>query len=530
MLATLIVAACAFAVCAYLILPARRQVPRGSQLPNGPPGQPVLGNLLDIPLNHSWFQFQEWSKQYGPLFRLNLAGRNQIIVSTEEIANDLLREKGTIYSDREQLPMAAQLMSRNLRPLFMPYGETWRNVRKLTHSLTNVSVAASYENLQEEESIRALRDLARDPDNYETWFERYSAALILRLAYSKPVNTGDEPSVRKVLGVVHAVERVASPGAYLVDTIPAMLRLPTFLAPFKREAARLHTEELGLFRDLLREGVKNSREGPDSEDNFCGKWFRNKESYNISDDQAAYAIGTLFEAGAGTTAAAMMSFILAMVLHPDECRKLQDEVDSVVGPDNVPSFIDMPKLPRVRAVAKEVLRWRPVTAGGLPHMLTKDDVYKMEDGRSVFLPAGSNVHPVQWSIHREPKRYPDPDSFRPERWLDKDWPTYREPLSQFPNLQNFSAFGFGRRICPGQNIAERSLYILIARIAWCCDISQRRTPSGEAILPPSYDYTSGFNVSALCYTLLCCHGAHTLPISVTCDSHATPGTMRQRRC
>lgn len=515
MLATIVIVSGILAACAFLLLQSPKQLPTGSQLPNGPQGKPIIGNLLDIPPYHSWFKFQEWSNRYGPLFCLNIAGRNHVIVSTEEIANDLLRERGTIYSDREQLPMAAQLVSGNLRPLFLPYGDTWRNVRKLMHNLANVSVAASYESLQEEESLRAVRDLAKEPENYETWFERYSGGLILRLAYSKSVSTGKEPLIQRILAVLHNVERVASPGAYLVDSIPALLRLPSFLAPFKREAAQLHSEELDLFRSLMKEGIESSRDGPQSDNNFCGRWFDNKDSYHISDDHAAYAIGTLFEAGAGTTASAMMSFLLAMTLHSDEFSKLQREVDAVVGNARLPSFSDMPNLPRVRAVAKEVLRWRPVTAGGLPHMLTKDDIYKLDGGRSVFLPAGSNVHPVQWTIHREPKRYPDPDGFRPERWLEKEWPTYREPLTQYPNLQNFSAFGFGRRICPGLNIAERSLYILIARIAWCCDISQRRSSTGGTVVPPSYDYTTGFNVSAsrpakpYSHKIVACHLAYT---------------------
>ncbi|KAL6252458.1 hypothetical protein RBB50_000177 [Rhinocladiella similis] len=494
MFTSVLIGSCALAVCAYfLVASASPRTPLGGQLPGGPPGRPLLGNLLDIPSYHSWFQFHKWAQKYGPLFRLNIAGRNHIIVATEEIANDLLRERGSIYSDREQLPMAAQLVSGNFRPLFLPYGDTWRRVRKLMHSLTNVNVVPEYEALQEQESLRVVHDLAQYPQKYETWFERYSAGLILRLAYSKPVHTGNEPFVKRILAVVHTVERVASPGAYLVDTFPALLNLPSFLAPFKREAAKLHAEERDLFQGLLQEGLENNQKNS-HEENFCSKWYQRKESYGISDTHAAYAIGTLFEAGAGTTASAMMSFMLAMTLHPDEFAKLQSEIDRVVGPKRLPSFSDMPELPRVRAVAKEVLRWRPVTAGGLPHMLDKDDVYKMEDGRSMLLSAGSNVHPVQWSIHREPKRYPDPDSFLPERWLDKTWPTYKEPLTEYPNLQGFSAFGFGRRICPGLNIAERSLYILISRIAWYCDISPKLSSEGKSISPPLYDYTTGFNV------------------------------------
>jgi cytochrome P450 len=81
-----------------------------------------LGNLPDIPPVHSWFRFKEWADKYGSVFRLNLMGRNLVVVSTEKVANDLLRERGTLYSSREQSPMAAQLVSGNLRPLLLPYG------------------------------------------------------------------------------------------------------------------------------------------------------------------------------------------------------------------------------------------------------------------------------------------------------------------------------------------------------------------------------------------------------------------------
>lgn len=58
----------------------------------------MVGNLFDIPSYHSWLKFEEWSDVYGPIFRLNLTGRNHVVVSTEKVANDLLRERGGLYS------------------------------------------------------------------------------------------------------------------------------------------------------------------------------------------------------------------------------------------------------------------------------------------------------------------------------------------------------------------------------------------------------------------------------------------------
>jgi cytochrome P450 len=93
------------------------------------------------------------------------------------------------------------------------------------------------------------------------------------------------------------------------------------------------------------------------------------------------------------------------------------------------------------------------------------------------------------AIHRDLNLYPDPESFNPARWLEPSYPTYREPITTYPTLQNFSAFGFGRRICPGLNIAERSLNIVAARIAWACEISSK----GDPMEVPLYDYTGGIN-------------------------------------
>ncbi|KAI9812339.1 MAG: hypothetical protein M1827_004788 [Pycnora praestabilis] len=462
--------------------------PKGTKLPPGPTGKALIGNLFDIPAYHSWLKFKEWADVYGPLFRLNLAGRNHVIVSTEKIANDLLRERGNIYSSREQLPMASHLLSDDLRPVFLPYNELWRRGRRLMHHLVNSSAATDYEPTQTLESTRLVRDFLAHPSEYERWLERYTSGLLLRIGYGKTIETGEEDYVQRIIKVGKEVERIGSPGAYLVDTFPSLMYLPTWLAPFKQEVKRLHQEELLLFRQLqddVRQEMRQEIQGT----SFTRTFLDKKEEFCMTDDEGAYVIGTLFEAATGTTAAAMMSFVLAMVHHPEWQKKLQDELDEHVGDERMPAFKDMHNLPMVRAIVKEVLRWRPVTAGGIPHQLIKNDVYN-----DFFLPAGTNVHPNQWAIHRDPELYPDPETFNPSRWLSSSYPTYQEPLTRYPNLSNFSAFGFGRRICPGQNIAERSLNILTARIAWACTIRKKRDAQGKEIEVPWYDYTAGFNV------------------------------------
>ena len=92
------------------------------------------------------------------------------------------------------------------------------------------------------------------------------------------------------------------------------------------------------------------------------------------------------------------------------------------------------------------------------------------------------------AIHYDPNLYPKPEEFNPSRWLLPEFPTYREPLTQYPNLINYSVFGFGRRVCPGAHIAERSINIIVARVSWACNISKAKDPvTGLDITPPEYD-------------------------------------------
>lgn len=98
-----------------------RRRPPGTKTPPGPAGVPILGNMLQIPPHHSWLKFKEWADQYGNIIRFTILGRENVVLSTERVANDLLRERGTLYSSREHLVMASDMLSDNLRPLLIGY-------------------------------------------------------------------------------------------------------------------------------------------------------------------------------------------------------------------------------------------------------------------------------------------------------------------------------------------------------------------------------------------------------------------------
>ncbi len=104
--------------------------------------------------------------------------------------------------------------------------------------------------------------------------------------------------------------------------------------------------------------------------------------------------------------------------------------------------------------------------------MIKDDIY-----HDFFIPKGAVIIPNQWAIMRAEDLYPDPESFRPERWLEPKYPTYQEPLSTYPNLKRFAAFGHGRRICPGLEVTEKALFLEASSLLWACNVKKEEGAS-----------------------------------------------------
>lgn len=145
----------------------------------------------------------------------------------------------------------------------------------------------------------------------------------------------------------------------------------------------------------------------------------------------------LFSNRSDTTASALSIFVMAMITHPAVVKKAQAELDTVIGSDRLPTFADMNDLPYIRALCQEVSRWRPVSSGGFQHALTEDVQYG-----KYLLPKGSAIVGNHWSIHLDDKEYPEPDVFKPERFLSEDEKTVKGTwFSPKGHIQ----FGFGRR-------------------------------------------------------------------------------------
>ena len=182
-------------------------------------------------------------------------------------------------------------------------------------------------------------------------------------------------------------------------------------------------------------------------------------------------------AGFETTSSTMMWWVLAMVAFPEVQRRGQAELDDVVGRARPPTFADAPHLPYVRAVIKEVLRWRPAVERGLPHKAAEDDWYE-----GMFIPKGATCIANIWQCNHDRAIFgDDADDFRPERYLDAKG---KELLPGPREAQEgHVTYGFGRRVCVGKALANDSLFINSARILWAATLDCARGENEKELRP-----------------------------------------------
>lgn len=228
---------------------------------------------------------------------------------------------------------------------------------------------------------------------------------------------------------------------------------------------------------------------------FSVQLAKEQEVQGFSDDLACYISGTLLEAGSHTTASTLYGFIQAMVLFPDVQNAAHTELEAVVGFERPPSMDDEPYLQYIRACVKESLRWMPTTLlGAVPHAALQEDEYL-----GYRIPKGAAVINNVYTIHNDSVRYPEPRRFNPDRYANDQRSAFEAAVNADVSQRDHFTFGGGRRICPGIHIAERSLFLAIAKILWAFDIRPAQDEEENDILPDPSRLTQGFACEPLKY-------------------------------
>ncbi|KAJ7503304.1 cytochrome P450 [Mycena galericulata] len=444
--------------------------------PPGPTGLPLLGNILHMPSEKEWLKFSSWGETYGDISSVSVFGQQLTIINSAQVAMDLLDKKGSIYSDRPVVPMGGELVGWKNTLGLTPYGDRFRNYRRLAHSLFgSKSTMANFEPLEETETHRFVKRLLANPDGLKDHIRKTAGAIILRISYGYEVKEGADPFVTLVDIAMEQFNLSSSPGGFLVNLVPALQHLPSWFpgAGFQ-STAKSWAETLQQMAEQPYQFVKQQMAAGNAEKSLVSSLLEGRTLTEAEEFDVKWLAASLYSGGAETTVAAIYAFFKAMALYPDVQAKAQSEIDSVVGNDRLPRFSDKDQLPYTTALALEVHRWHTVAPTGVPHRVMEDNVHE-----GYFFPKGSLVFTNIWKMAHDPRVYTNPTTFDPERFIAKEG---KDPELDPRDL----SFGFGRRICPGRVLADASVFITVAMTLAVFNISKH--PDGSEI---NMEQTSG---------------------------------------
>ncbi|EKM55871.1 uncharacterized protein PHACADRAFT_256793 [Phanerochaete carnosa HHB-10118-sp] len=365
----------------------------------------------------------------------------------------------------------------------MEYGDYWRKHRKLFHQHFRPLAVPQYHSSQTKAIRRLLPSLLDSPGEFMGHIRFMAGAMILDIAYAISVRPGD-PLIKLVEKAMHSATEIIASGVYLVDVIPILKRLPSWFpgAGFKRQTAKWRPLVDSMFETPYGQFKESMREG-NAKPCFAATLLssvNNNEDATYLDQIFMSLAGSVYGAGSDTTISTLTTFIQAITMFPETQISACAELDRVLSRKRLPEIEDQDSLPCITAIVHEVLRWHPVVPLAVPHQTIADDEY-----RGYHIPAGTVVIGNTWAILHDEDVFPDPEAFKPERFLREDG-SLRDDMP-YP----VEAFGYGRRICPGRYFAHDLIWLGIATILAVFKV-ERAVDEHRNVIEPKGEFTPRF--------------------------------------
>lgn len=403
----------------------------------GPPGRWGLRNLASFARDQLGL-LRHVADEYGDVARLELLGKTYFLVShPDDVEAVLVKHARVMLRDGHSVILERALG----KGLLTSEGDLWKHQRKLmaqafvprriqSYGAAMASVTAA--------GLGSWRDGAAI--NLHQEMSRLTMEVVADVLFGSGLTPADIELVRDSM---ETVNEFFSNSPESITLLPAWVPTPRNR---RVTAAVARLDEL-IFRIIARRRAGEARE------DLLGTLLaaQDDDGARMSDRQLRDEAMTLFLAGHETTALALAHTLYLLSTHPEVERRLHAELASVVG-DRLPTADDVRSLPYAERVLKESMRLYP------PAWTTGREATEDVEVGGYHIPKGAQILASQWVVHHDPRWFPNPEGFDPDRWAPeraKDLPRY----AYFP-------FGGGPRVCIGNRFAMLEATLMLAVIVW----------------------------------------------------------------
>ncbi|XP_061343788.1 cytochrome P450 71D10-like [Gastrolobium bilobum] len=458
--------------------------PSNSKLPPGPPKLPLIGNMhqLGAMPHHS---LAKLAQKYGPLMHMKLGGISTIVVSSPQMAKEVMKTHDIIFANRP-LIVAADVITYGSKGMsFSSYGSYWRQMRKIcTFELLTPKRVESFQSIRKEEASNLIKEISLNegsPINLSKTINSLSCGLASRVALG-----GKSKDQEAFIAVMRDVMKVIA-GFSIADLYPS-IEVLQFLTGIRSKAEKLHQEIDRIFEKIVRDHRDMSSEtkamdekvGVDLVDVLLKLQKQNNLEHPLSDSIIKGTILDMFAGGSGTSAKTIEWAISELVKNPRVMERTQDEIRMVF---NGKGHVDEAKLHELKYLKKyepikETLRLHKP----FPLLIPRESSERCEIN-GYEIPAKSKVIVNAWEIGRDPNHWIEAEKFNPERFLDSSV-DYKGSDFQF------IPFGAGRRMCPGITFGIANVELLLANLLFHFDW---KMPNRDK--PEELDMTESFGLT-----------------------------------
>ncbi|XP_010276015.1 PREDICTED: cytochrome P450 77A3 [Nelumbo nucifera] len=443
-------------------------------LPPGPPGWPLVGNLVQVLLQRRPFIYvvRDLRTKYGPIFTMQMGQRTLIIITSAQLIHEALVQKGPLFASRPADSPTRLLFSVGKCTInSAEYGPLWRTLRRnfVTELInpTRIKQCGWIREWAFDNHLKRIKKEALETGSVGvmTNCRLTICNILICICFGARIS---DARVKEIEAVLKDVMLMTTPK--LPDFLPVFT--PFFRRQLK-EAKKLRRKQVECLVPLVRsrrafvecEGNPTGDAAGWNEDivspigaAYIDSLFKLEPSGRgkLGEEELVTLCSEVMNAGTDTSATAVEWALLHLVMDQDIQQKLYEEIVDSVGKDGKITEEDVEKMRYLGAIVKETFRRHPPSHFVLSHAAT----HETELG-GYTIPADANVEFYTAWVTEDPSVWKEPGAFRPERFLDGDGVDVDVTGSRGVKMM---PFGAGRRICPAMTLGTLHVHLLLARM------------------------------------------------------------------
>ncbi|XP_014504498.1 cytochrome P450 71D7-like [Vigna radiata var. radiata] len=422
------------------------------KLPPGPWKLPIIGSLHHLVGSQSYHRFRELAQKHGPLMHLQLGEVSTVVVSSPELAKDVLKTYDAIFAQRPH-HIGADIVCYGSTDIVTSNGGYWKQLRRIcSQELLSNTRVRSFRSIREEEVLNLVRYIETNTGSCVNLSEKVScltSAVTARAAFGEKCKDQEE-----FISLVKKLVKIAE-SLVILHLFPSHKWLHV-IGGQKPKLEELHRKYDEIIGNIIRETEKNIG---DVEGNSLLSVLlnvRNQGSleYPLTIDNIKAVMLNIFGGGTDTSTATIEWAMSEMLKNPKVMAKAQEEVRGVFGSKGYSNEESLEELKYLKAVIKETMRLHPPFP-----LLHPRECRETCEVKGYMIPAGTQVMVNAWAIGRDPDYWNDPEKFNPERFIDS-------PIDYKGSHHEFIPFGAGRRICPGISFGVITIELCLAQLLY----------------------------------------------------------------